>query len=557
MMGKAHPGDAGAIRVPILSTLVPQRASKPIPMTTSKTPMIARTWMSKTHACFLLLVCLCTGIGAALAANEPQRADVLDALTNGLRPTVVETGQALPRWSLQERMAHYGVPGVAIAVIRDGKVVQAAGYGLRQAGSADAVDARTVFSVGSVSKIIAAATTLRLVADGRLDLDRDVSAYTGGWRFAAHPDAPEAKVSLRMLMSHTAGFNVHGFEDYPPEAPLPTLLQTLGGAAPARNEAVRLIDPPGLRMRYSGGGVQVEQRILESVSKQPFTQLAREAVFSPLGMHRSTFTQPLAPTFGNIAHAHDRDGKPTALPRGWESFPEQAASGLWTSAQDLGTFVAALIESYRGHGDFLPRAIARDMMTEVWPSLHGLGPRLQGEGSTRYFHHGGANDSYRAWIEGHLESGNGLVILTNGSRGGGLMMEIRNALTDALDDGINPPIRTLPDAALRDAYADYTGSYALEAAAPPELRGNLAVLFLSGRARVVQDEQGLQLQVPQDQEEDAGFPLDPLAPGRFIATSGDPDFLRVAFDRDARGQVLGMRVERGTSRLFLRRDVAP
>jgi len=501
----------------------------------------------------LLLLCLSAGTGAVAEDNPAaQRAEELSALAGSLRPTIVEAGQAMPGWSLQERMTHYGVPGVAIAVIRDGKVVQAAGYGLRQAG--DAVDAQTAFSVGSVSKIITAATTLRLVADGRLDLDRDVSGYLADWRFSAHPDAPGAKVSLRMLLSHTGGFNVHGFEDYPPAAPLPSLRQTLDGAPPARSEAVRLIDPPGLRMRYSGGGVQVQQLVLESVADRPFARLAQEAVFSPLGMHRSTFEQPLAPAFGNIAHAHDRDGTPAALPRGWESFPEQAASGLWTSAQDLGTFVAALIESYRGRNDFLPRAIAQDMMTEVWPSLHGLGPRLQGEGDMRFFHHGGANDSYRAWIEGHLESGHGLVILTNGSRGGQLMMEIRNALTDALDDGINPPVRTLPDATVRGAYDDYMGSYTLDASVPPELHGNLAVLFLSGRAQVTQHERGLRLQVAQDQEEADVFELAPLAPGRFIAQSGDPDFLRVAFDRDARGQVLGMRVERGTSRLFLRRN---
>lgn len=505
-------------------------------------------------ASLLFAACLCT---AAPAAESPASADPLAALSRGLRPTVVEAGQPLPHWSLQQRMAHYAVPGVAIAVIRDGKVVHAAGYGLRQAGTADAVDARTAFSVGSISKIVTAAATLRLVADGKLDLERNISAYLKDWRFAPHADAPAADVNLRMLMSHTAGFNVHGFEDYPPEAALPTLRQTLDGSAPALNEAVRLIDPPGSRMRYSGGGVQVEQLVLENTAGRPFARIARDSVFLPLGMRRSSFEQPLPSTFGNIAKAHDRDGKPAALPRGWESFPEQAASGLWTSAEDLGAFVAALIESYRGRSDFLPRAVAQDMMTEVWPSVHGLGPRLQGEGGTRYFHHGGANDSYRAWIEGHLESGNGLVILTNGSRGGQLMMEIRNALTDALDDDINPPIRTLPDSVFSSAYADYAGDYKLDAVVPSDLRGNLAVLFLSGRAKVIEGEHGLQLQIPQEQDEDASFELESLAPGRFISPSGDPDFLRVAFDRDAHGQISAMRVERGASRLYLRRTGSP
>src|SRR5690606_28217292 len=108
--------------------------------------------------------------------------------------------------------------------------------------------------VGSVSKVITAATTLRLVADGSLALDQDISTYLRSWKVPATSTTPTPQVSLRMLMSHTAGLGVHGFADYLPGEPLPTLLQTLDGIAPAKNKPVRLIHAPGERGDYSGGG---------------------------------------------------------------------------------------------------------------------------------------------------------------------------------------------------------------------------------------------------------------------------------------------------------------
>lgn len=506
--------------------------------------------------CMLLAVWLSSaGIASAGERAGACAAESLPGMDGGLRPTVVGPEAPRPRWSLRARMAHYHVPGVAIAVIRDGEVVQAAGCGVRKAGAGEPIDADTVFSVGSVSKIVAAATTLRLVDAGKLSLDADVAGYLERWRVPEYAAGSPA-VTLRMLLSHTAGFNVHGFDDYAPGAPLPNLLQTLRGQPPAKNEALRLVDAPGTRMRYSGGGVQVEQLVLEDVSGRDFAGLAASEVFVPLGMRRSTFENPLPERIGNIAHAHDRDGRPAAQPRGWESFPEQAASGLWTSAADLGTFVAALLQSHRERNGFLSRQVAGEMMTEVWPSLHGLGPRLLGEGRTRFFHHGGANDSYRAWIEGHLSSGNGLVVLTNGNRGGGLMMEIRNALTDALDDGINPPVLALP----REAGippAEVVGTYVAAPEAAQAMSGNLAVLLASLRVSVQAVPGGLGLRVPQEPgEEDATFDLMPLTRTRFIAPdSGDPDLLHVVFRRDARGKVEGVQVDRGDARVYLRRIV--
>ena len=495
-----------------------------------------------------LAALLCAGsalAGGPEASNNTF--DLIAALEHGLRPSMLKANEPLPGWSLQERMAQHHVPGVAIAVLKDGNVVQSAGFGVREAGTQDAVDADTLFSVGSVSKIATAAVTLRQVAAGKLDLDRDVNSYLKSWRIPAAPAFNSNHVTLRMLMSHTSGLTVWGFDDYQPGEALPTILQTLDGLAPAKNEPVRIDFEPGTRMRYSGGGVTVEQLVLETAARKPLESIARTEVFKPLGMQRSTFVNPLPATLGNTAKAHNREGKPVAVPRGWEAFPEQAASGLWTSANDLGALVGALLQSYKGRGDFLPQPIAVQMMTEVSPSIHGLGPRLEGEGQTRVFHHGGSNDSYRAWIEGHLETGNGIIILTNGSGGGKLMLEIRNALADALGDRVNPLVRTV---GVVPSMADYAGTYRIDSTVPKDLAGNLAGTFESDAVVIGVADGAITV---TDKE---SFPLLPLSPTRFVVP-GDFSQIRFEFVRNAKGKVDTLVVQRGNAQMYLRREAAP
>ena len=482
-------------------------------------------------------------------AGGPE-AGVFAALEHGLRPSTLKSGEPLPGWSLKERMAHYQVPGVAIAILKDGKVVQAAGFGVREAGTQDSVDADTLFSVGSVSKVATAAITLRKVAAGKLDLDRDVNTYLTSWKVPKAPAFATDKVSLRMLMSHTSGLTVWGFDDYLPGEKLPTLVQTLDGVAPAKNAPVRIDFEPGTRMRYSGGGVTVEQLVLENTTRKPFETLARDELFQPVGMRRSTFVNPLPARLGNIAKAHDKDGQRAALPRGWETFPEQAASGLWTTANDLGALVGALLASYQGKGGFLPRPLAVQMMTEVTPSLHGLGPRLEGEGQTRVFHHGGSNDSYRAWIEGSLETGDGMVMLTNSPGGTQLMVEIRNALSDAQGRGVNPLVRTveLPLTAL----ADCAGTYRLDTRVPNDLAGNLAGHFESGTLEVAITD-GVMTATDNKKQKRT---LRPLSPTRVLGPV-EITQLRFEFLRDARGAVYALVAERGNAKVYFRRDAGP
>lgn len=355
-----------------------------------------------------------------------------------------DQGQPSPQ-SIADSLLDRRVPGASVAIIEDGRIIWSKGYGTKLVGSGEAVDADTVFSVGSVSKMINAALILRLVAEGLLDLDEDVNTYLTSWKVPDSPYTTERKVTLRTILSHTAGFSQHGFADFQPGEALPTAIQTLNGERPAKHPPVRLMFEPGERMDYSGGGITVSQVLVEDVTGLSYGEAARRYVFEPLGMTRSTFANPLPKEHGNIARAHGEHNNPTGLPRGWEAMPELAASGLWTSANDLALFVIALL----GKGDrpdaFLPPDLLADMMTRVPQSWHGLGPRLNGAGQTRVFHHGGANNSYMSWIEGHLHSGNGIVILTNSAVGWRARRNIRQAGEDAFnwlvksEDGFEEP----------------------------------------------------------------------------------------------------------------------
>lgn len=382
----------------------------------------------------LLVLMLSAGVvpGAYAQVSAANSAASAAAVENGLRPAFDIVGEMPARWTIEERMEHWRVPGVSIAVIRGGKLLWAKGYGVLQRGRPEKVDADTMFSVGSVSKVAAAGIALRMVDAGILDLDRDVNAYLRRWKVPANDLVAQSPVTLRGLMSHSAGLTVHGFPDFQPGAALPTVFDTLDGRPPAVTAPVRVTYAPGSHWRYSGGGITVEQLLIEDVSGIAFNAAARRYLFEPLGMRRSSYEATIGDKWGNIAKAHGPDGAARALPRGYESMPEIAASGLWTTPSDYARYVIAMIRSYNDReGGFLANATAQQMMTEVGVSPYGLGPQLGGHGVDRIFSHGGSNDSYKAWMEGHLATGDGVVIFTNGENGDGLLKEIRRAVAAA------------------------------------------------------------------------------------------------------------------------------
>lgn len=186
-------------------------------------------------------------------------------------------------------MQTHGVPGVAVALIHDGEVwVQ--GFGSEDTRRDRPVAADTVFQAASVSKSVSAWGVMRLVEQGKLGLDVPVSKYLTRWDLPQSAFDPDG-VTVRRLLSHTAGISVSGYLGYEPGVALPSLGRELsvGPDAAERAGAVRVIYPPGEAVHYSGGGYTLLQLLVEEVSNQSFADYMQQQVLAPLGMTQSTF----------------------------------------------------------------------------------------------------------------------------------------------------------------------------------------------------------------------------------------------------------------------------
>jgi CubicO group peptidase (beta-lactamase class C family) len=323
-------------------------------------------------------------------------------------------------------MEQHHVPGVSIAVIHRGRIDWARGYGVRERGRSERVDSMTLFQAASISKPVSAVVALRMVEAGVLTLDEDVNRKLRSWRVPENEFTKNQPVTLRRLLSHSAGLNMHGVPSFASGVELPTLVQILNAECPASVEPVRPVVEPGTTYRYSGGGYIVLQLLLTDVAGRPFAPLAHKLVLIPAGMTSSTFEQPLPPEFQSRAAAgHLGDG--TRVSGSWHTYPEQAAGGLWTTPRDLASFVIELWRSYHGLSDtLLPQRLARLMLTRQIDDF-GLGFLLPSGGVFR-FQHGGSNVGYRCHLVLSVDIPDGVVIMTNGDSGEKVINEVFQAI---------------------------------------------------------------------------------------------------------------------------------
>ncbi len=363
--------------------------------------------------------------------HQSQQGKDLEAriqrVENGLLPATLVKGQPPPSMKLAERMGFYNTPGVSIAVINNGGLEWARGYGVRDAAGSVPVSANTLFQAASISKPVAAMAALRLAEQGKLELDEDVNLRLVSWKVPENEFTRERKVTLRGLLSHCAGLTVHGFRGYASDEPAPTLLQTLDGGKPANSAPVRVNLTPGNKWRYAGGGYNVLQQLLIDVTKKPFPQLMREMVLGKLGMNHSTYEQPLPNNlWAQAASGHRNDG--AKIKGGWHTYPEMAAAGLWTTPTDLARFAAELQKAKAGKSKkVLSREMVSRMLTEQTGNW-GLGLELEGKGQAALFRHGGSNEGFRCVMVAYIETGQGAVVMTNSDRGGALAGEILRSL---------------------------------------------------------------------------------------------------------------------------------
>jgi CubicO group peptidase (beta-lactamase class C family) len=369
-----------------------------------------------------LLVALLAALLPAAASFAQDGADV-HRIEQGLRPAVAVQGQPVATRTLAAEMQRLHVPGVSIAVIRNGRIAWARGYG----GSYEngpAITPATLFQAASISKPVSALGALRMVDAKQLDLDADIDTELASWKLPPGPGASHA--TLRQLLSHTAGTTVSGFPGYAAGAPLPTLVQVLDGTPPANTKPVRIDTPPGGAWRYSGGGYAVVQQAMIDRGGKPFADLMLDGVLKPLGMNDSSFAQPLPKALvARAALPHDEDGKP--YKGGAYTYPELAAAGLWTTPSDLARFALGVQDLAAGRSKLLSPALARAMLQPV-KNGYALGFEVEGKGDSLSFGHGGSNAGYQNSLYAFTRHGDGAVVMTNGDGGAELAHAVMRSI---------------------------------------------------------------------------------------------------------------------------------
>jgi CubicO group peptidase (beta-lactamase class C family) len=313
----------------------------------------------------------------------------------------------------------YKDPGFSIALIEHNRVVWAKGFGVTEAGGHNPVTAETLFQAASISKPISAAGSLWLVQHGKVSLDEDVNLKLKSWKVPENDFTTTQKVTLRRLMSHNAGVNVHGFAGYERNAPLPSIQQTLNGLPPANNPPIRVVAVPGSQCNYSGGGVTIERLIISDVAGESFEEFMRRNVLLPAGMTNSTFQQILPEALAARAATGTR-GNGQRVPGGWRVYPELAADGLWTTPTDLAKFAIEIALSEHGSANHvLSQAVAREMLTVQCHDEPGsaggiaLGFGIGYRNRPALFHHNGGNDGFEAFLTMDADGGWGYAAMGN------------------------------------------------------------------------------------------------------------------------------------------------
>lgn len=382
-------------------------------------------WMS-CGALLLSAVCLqvcATEIPVAGPDVSPELGARIARVEQGLSTRVVVKGSSNRTMALTERMAFHRVPAVSIAVVDQGRIEWARAYGVLDTTSQLPATTTTRFQAASVSKAISAIGALRLVEQGALSLDDAANRQLSAWRIPDNALTQGHDVSLRMLLNHSAGLTVHGFDGYAAGQQLPTLLEVLDGAPPANSLPIRVDAVPGAAWRYSGGGYSVIQLMITEASRQPFAQYMQTAVLDPLGMTHSTFAQTLPSTWRELAAtAHRGDG--AAVEGRWHVYPESAAAGLWSTPTDLARVIVEVQRAQAGRsGTILSRDMTSTMLTRGLGE-YGLGFFVEKLDATTSFSHSGGTEGFRSQVYGYTRSGQGAVVMTNSANGEALIDEI-------------------------------------------------------------------------------------------------------------------------------------
>ena len=286
--------------------------------------------------------------------------------------------------------------GASIAVA-NGDSVETFCLGTGRFGKNFPVNPDMLFQAGSVSKPVFAATLLRYVDKGIIDLDADISGVIS--------DFVDFPLTFSALLSHTAGFNVHGFPGYRARHRLLSLEDVLNGSG--NTPKVCRTMPYGEQYSYSGGGITLAELAFTRITGTTLQNAFAQEVAAPLGLTRSGYFQPLDEGMIENAAFGGQLGIWEDHSHGYHYYPEHAAAGLWATPNELVKIGIALSRSFR-EGTFLSKETAVRMMT---PVMNNYG--LCVECNTDSAHHMGVNTGFITFLKFSLSEDSCVALMTN------------------------------------------------------------------------------------------------------------------------------------------------
>lgn len=364
-------------------------------------------------------------------------------IENGLQPNLQIQGDSIPTFHIEERLKELGIPGVSIAVLNEGKIEWAKGYGMADVSESRPVTSETLFLAGSISKPVAALRAHQLVEEGKLHLDSNINHYLKSWKLPENAFTVKEKVTTRRILNHTAGLTVWGFPGYDKGDTIPSAAEVLNGKG--NTDPVRVYKEPGESWMYSGGGYTIMQLMITDIEKRAFPDVMQEHVLNPLGMTSSTFENPLPAPYHSIAatgyraNGDEVEGK-------WPIYPEMAAAGLWTTPSQLILWAKEFQQIYQTKADGLlqPETVA-EMLT---PGMndHGLGPVI----SEYRFGHDGADEGFRADMIAWKDQPVAVVVMVN-SDNSRIIQEILLSIAKEYQlPGVEPMIRRVVNKSIEE-----------------------------------------------------------------------------------------------------------
>ena len=310
----------------------------------------------------------------------------------------------------KEKIDDEFVGNFAMTLIENGKISKNFFYSIDKS-----VNENTVFPVASISKWVTSFGVLKLVEQGRLDLDKPIDDYLTRWHLP-ESEFDNKEVTVRKLLSHSSGLvDDLGYDGFPPNETVQTIEESLTKASDTdySDGIARVGYEPGSKYMYSGAGYTILQLLIEEISGLSFQKYMTQEVLEPLKMENSTFVLTEKPNI-QLAQIYKDDG----TTRQMNKFTALAAASLFTSTADLFKFLEANISS---NAVLSKETIAKMSIPETFINnigVYGLGPHLYSQNDQKsniIGHDGSGNNAINTAARIDLKSKNGIIILETGN----------------------------------------------------------------------------------------------------------------------------------------------